>query len=94
VFHPEICPISCIKAQVGGAWPVTVNCGGMSDTLIPEFSNTGTHEDFAERLIATLKMGIAETERQKMVGAAREKFNWATIAKAWEAQFLSQLNSN
>lgn len=92
VFHPEICPISCIKAQVGGAWPVTVNCGGMSDTLIPEFSNTGTHEDFAERLIATLKMGIAETERQKMMAAAREKFNWRIIAQKWSDEFEGVIN--
>ena len=92
IFTPEISPVSCIKAQCGGAWPVTVNAGGMGDTLI---SGTFTdHAHFADEVIAELtKRAPMESQmsRLALMNSAREKFNWKNIAAKWQDEFLTEL---
>ncbi len=98
VFDPEIHPITCIKAQVGGAWPVTINKGGMTDTLL-----AGTFCSDPEHFIAyTIGLLTPPTEqydkrllreeREAMMKSARVKFDWRTIVRAWIDEFTSHDN--
>jgi len=88
VFQPEICPITTIKAQFGGAIPVVVVQGGMVDTV--QFGVKTSHEFYTNELISALKMSIAgdlEQERAEMMQWARETYSWASVAAQWSSQW-------
>ena len=90
VFDHEINPITCIKSQVGGAWPVTVNCGGMADTL--QFGDSTDHAGFAEEVILRLQTSPTHGfSRREMIRLSRERYDWRNISRLWESEFLQQL---
>ncbi len=88
IFTPEISPVSCIKAQCGGAWPVTVNCGGMADTLM--FGTFVNHGDYVGALTLALLDSNAY-DRDSMMSVARQTYSWRSIAERWEKEFQQNL---
>ena len=91
IFTPEISPVSCIKAQVGGAWPVVVIAGGMVDTI--QFGDISSHERFADDVINALRNPVGhESHRKQMMVKSRERYSWVTIAKSWELEFEKELS--
>lgn len=90
VFGAEINPITCIKAQVGGAWPVVVMAGGMRDTL--QFGYECTYENYAEKVIEALKQPVFyEKNRSRMMHESRKRYAWSAIASLWQDEFLTEL---
>jgi len=90
-FGAEINPISCIKAQVGGAWPVVVIAGGMVDTI--QFGDIVSHEEFADRVIKVIRDDTEHHVRRKqMMEKSRERYDWTSIAKIWSEEFEKELS--
>lgn len=85
-FDPEINPITCIKAQVGGAWPVAVIKGGMDDTL--QFGSRTTHAEYVDTVIAVMeRRDLIEKCGHEMMIASRIKYSWANTARKWQTEF-------
>ena len=84
VFAPEISPASTIKAQIGGAIPVTINQGGMVDTV--KFGKVCSNDD--EFVIETLKyMAMTDQEkyslRMAMIQDSEKRYDWDLVATNW-----------
>jgi glycosyltransferase involved in cell wall biosynthesis len=86
VFAPEICPITTMKAQLGGAIPVVVIQGGMVDTI--KYGVQCSQGMFAQELISALRMSIAgdlDAERSEMMAWARDTYSWKSVAEQWSS---------
>lgn len=92
----ETAPLTVIKAQMGGAIPVVVPVGGMSETL--HYGIQTTHDGFSYRLAELLwRSGQEprepfEAERQKMMRETRKRYSWKEVAKRWDEQLNGFFN--
>jgi glycosyltransferase involved in cell wall biosynthesis len=81
---PEISPAITIIAQLGGAYPVVIEQGGMVDTV--KYGIKVSQNDFTQDLIGVLYRSIhdeLDLERREMSAWAAEKYNWKSVANAW-----------
>ena len=99
---PEVYCITGVKAQTGGAWPVTTDFAVLTETVpfgdkmhleeLDSESHTGKWtedkiEEFKQLLIKRLKTPHAEEERKEMSDWAVANMSWANTAKKWDARF-------
>lgn len=92
-FFPEVSCITALKAQAGGAWPVTSTFAALKDNVL--FGDKIDMDDFGpeeieiykQALIYRLKHSPAERERQEMMRVARQTFAWSKIANQWNKEF-------
>lgn len=100
---PEISCISAMKAQAGGAIPVSSNFAALEETVQwgkkitmqaqDENTPVGKWDDkdletFRDALIDTLK-NQDEAERKKMMDWSRKNQSWQAVAKGWNDEFKS-----
>lgn len=83
IFHAEISPATCIKAQAAGAIPVVVLAGGMKDVC--PFGIHTTHESFTADIVGML----LDTDKQEEIRSpmrqwALENYSWDNVASLWE----------
>lgn len=93
-FFPEISCITAMKAQAGGAVPVTSNYAALNETVryghkldMKEW-DADTSRTYKDALIAML----TDTERQKeirqsMILGAQKDFSWSRVAQDWIAEW-------
>lgn len=100
---PEVFCITGVKAQLGGAYPVTSDFAVLPETVphgdkihIEELDKD-THvgrwtdkllEEYKDMLVKRLKNPPTEEERQKMTKWAIENYAWSVTAKGWNDEFL------
>jgi len=99
---PEVYCITGVKAQAGGAWPITTDFAVLPETVpfgdkmhideLDSESHTGKWteekiEEFKQLLIKRLKTPPAEEERKEMSDWAMANMSWANTAKKWNARF-------
>lgn len=91
-FFPEVSCITAMKAQAGGAWPVTSTFAALKDNVL--FGDKIEMNDFKaedierykQALIYRLKNPPSEKERNEMMKKTREHFNWSTVASQWSGE--------
>jgi glycosyltransferase involved in cell wall biosynthesis len=94
-FFPEVACITCLKAQAGGAWPVTSNFAALNDNvLFGDKIGMGKFEPrdierYKLALIDRLKNPPSEKARQEMMRVSRQKFDWKQTAEQWNSEFNS-----
>jgi glycosyltransferase involved in cell wall biosynthesis len=93
-FDPEISPATTIKAQIGGCIPITINKGGMVETV--KFGEQRPNlESFKEAVINHLTDNGDPLEiqgyREAMMKATRAKYNWDTVASNWERRAMEDM---
>lgn len=92
---PEVSCITAMKAQAGGAIPVTTNYAALEETVQHgekvSVSEEFTHQDvdnYKQALISWLKDPDRQAEhRQAMIDDARQRFSWSKVAEDWIAEF-------
>jgi glycosyltransferase involved in cell wall biosynthesis len=100
--------ITAMKAQAGGAFPVVIPSGALSESL--EFgARTSTsaqdyadrklpasvYEEFKDLLIANLRDSAnLEPVRAAMASQARQSFSWETVACEWNTEFTRSLSGD
>lgn len=99
---PEISCITAMKAQAGGAWPVSSNFAALEETV--QFGeklkmsamdkntpvgqwNEADVDKFRDVLTHRLKNPPTGEQRQKMMDWSREYQSWSSVADAWIAEF-------
>lgn len=106
-YPTQFCEIYCItavKAQAGGAWPVTTNFAALDEMVeagykqpmnsmkelptMGELTEDGL-ETYKQALIHSLTNPITEAERLKMMHQTRAKHSWANTAEGWDKEFKS-----
>jgi len=95
---PEIFCITALKAQAGGAIPVSSSFAALDETVnfgtkIPMKENKkgvsfGEWDEkelkqFKDALIKELKNPTSEADRQKMMQATRDRWSWKNVAESW-----------
>lgn len=99
---PEISCITAMKAQAGGAVPVSSTFAALAETVqwgtrIPMKQvdertpigrwNKAEVSKFEKALVAMLKdTGRQDYIREKMMDSARDTFSWAKVAKQWTTE--------
>lgn len=98
---PEISCITAMKAQAGGAVPVSSNFAALEETVqfgtkltmkqMDEHTPVGqwNKEDlnaFKEALIKELKNPMSDADRQKMMDWSRKNQSWAAVATQWSGE--------
>lgn len=101
-LFPEVYCITGVKAQAGGAWPVTSDYAALSETVefgdqhpVKKFdkrTRTGQWaekdlEQYKQLLINRLKNPPTENERFEMMKWARYNMSWDTTAENWSKEF-------
>lgn len=99
---PEVYCITAVKAQAGGAWPVTSDYAALKENVhfgyrqpmreIDKQSRAGwwTEKElgtYRDALIQTLQKPIENKQRKQMMAWARENKSWAQTAKQWDGVF-------
>lgn len=100
---PEVYCITAVKAQAGGAYPVTSDYAALKETVkygtrLPmKEADSKSHvgswtrdelEKYKEALIDALKHSEKANEiRTEMMAWARENMSWAATAKSWSERF-------
>lgn len=90
---PEISCITAMKAQAGGAIPVSSNFAALDETvqygykldLGDEWNDGKAKEIFTESLVEALT--DPKQDREEMMKGARERFSWTNVAKQWIGEF-------
>lgn len=83
VFHAEISPATCIKAQAAGSIPVVVLAGGMKDVC--PFGIHTTHDGFVADIVQVLLDRDKQEEiRHPMRKWALDNYSWDHVAFLWE----------
>jgi glycosyltransferase involved in cell wall biosynthesis len=91
---PEISCITAMKAQAGGAIPVSSNFAALDETvqwgtkldLGDEWNDGKAKEAFTGALIETL-LHQEDSPRAIMMAKARKKLSWTNVAKQWISEF-------
>lgn len=89
----EINCISAIKAQAYGAVPVTMNYAALKETVQHGVKVEGdiwdkeTRDVYTQALIKELKNSMSKNDRKRMMGWAKDKYNWSEIVKSWISEF-------
>ena len=101
-LFPEVYCISGVKAQAGGAWPVTSDYAALRDTVkygdkqhVADFdqaTRAGKWKEkdlqaYKEKLIHRLKNPATEKERQEMMDWALSNMSWLATAESWSNEF-------
>ncbi len=100
---PETSCISAMKAQAGGAVPVVIPTGALTETVRHGFKTMRSYTDFLglqfpRRIIDEWLDGLVdllrspdkqERIRQTMIPDSRRRFAWSGVADAWEQEFAS-----
>ena len=98
----EISCITAMKAQVAGCIPITTNVAALDETvhfgLKVDSKNIYTDKDaqaeWVQGAINILKNPPTEDERQEMINWAKNRFNWDSVAKQWDEEFLKDNSKN
>jgi glycosyltransferase involved in cell wall biosynthesis len=81
--YRELFPMTCMKAQRGGAVPVVVCEGGMDEVI--QWGVKCNHNDFAAQVIAMLlDEPRQQSIREPMMEWAKQ-FTWRAVAGRWAA---------
>lgn len=90
VFEHEISPVTCMRAQAGGAYPVYIEQGGMRDAVQHGYRCLNVY-DFTNSLIQALQKSIdgifdvPQKDQEGGVGSVRERMmSWATSTFDWD----------
>ncbi len=100
---PETSCISAMKAQAAGAVPAVIPSGALDETVrhgfrtmrgLTDFEGLPTPRRLINEWIDGLVGLLRAPERQvriraEMIPDARRRFSWATVADAWESEFVS-----
>ena len=100
-IFPEVSCISGMKAQAGGAVPVTIPTGALRETIKFGFKTDRSFSDFEDRtlppyvvrqwveaLIYYLRHPEKQREiRPRMMVQSREWFSWRQVAMEWTEEF-------
>jgi glycosyltransferase involved in cell wall biosynthesis len=99
---PEISCITAMKAQAGGATPVSSNFAALEETVqagikipmeaVDPKKPVGDWDDsdvetYKNALIKMLKHPQSAQDRQKMMTQTRQGMSWAAVAKGWIDEF-------
>ena len=99
--------ITGVKAQAGGAWPVTSDYAALKETVkfgdktpMPKFdkaTNSGIWgeedlEKYKQSLIKRLKNPPTDKEREEMMKWAKENMSWEATARNWDEEFRAYNN--
>lgn len=102
-FYPtEFTEISCIslmKAQAGGAIPVTTNIAALSETVQfgkkikcnDIYSNEAAQNEIVDYVVDLLKNPHKQERiRKEMIPWAKQNFNWDQVVKDWNNEFIKK----
>lgn len=91
-LFPEVSCITAMKAQAGGAWPVTSNFANLNNVVrfgtvldMGDFTEEDI-DDYKQVLIEALKHPIKEGERKRMMAITRNLYDWKTVASQWDKE--------
>lgn len=99
---PEVYCITGVKAQAGGAWPVTSDYAALDETVkygvkVPmprkqKMGGAGIWDEkdlkkYEDKLIDTLKNPPSEEQREVMMQWARNNKSWQQTAEGWSDEF-------
>lgn len=95
-FFPEISCITAMKAQAGGAVPVTSNYAALDETVqngiklnMPEW-NRDTEKLYKDELISLLQNPQKQKEiRETMIPNSQRAFGWKRVAEEWISEWQS-----
>lgn len=104
-FYPtgfaEINCITALKAQAGGATPITTGCCALKETVMDEEKDWGENTayyseecrtEMIRRLVKALKEPETEEVRQARADKVTKEYSWSEIARRW-AQTLTGTDS-
>lgn len=81
-FAPEISPATTLKAQIWGACPVTINQGGMCDTV--RHGHAAESRSFTNAVINALNDApFQESVRSRMMSDMSARHSWSVAAQSF-----------